>query len=133
MARETLPPELIRFVRNALPDYPSAVLLVLLARETGRSWDEDSILLRMGPSFATAEAVQRYVGLFVARGLVLQDPDGRIRYAPATEDLRQTVEALAQAYERHPVTLIRTIYEVSSGAIESFADAFRWKREEDQP
>jgi hypothetical protein len=50
------------------------------------------------------------------------------QYAPAA-DVRDTVDGLAEMYRTKPVTLVRAIYDRPTRAAQSFADAFRIRKE----
>jgi DNA-binding IclR family transcriptional regulator len=52
------------------------------------------------------------------------------RYDPA-RDVEPAIEELAELYRTRPVSLVRAIYERPSRAVQSFADAFRLRKEEE--
>lgn len=52
------------------------------------------------------------------------------RYDPP-RDLEPAIGELAELYRTKPVSLVRAIYERPSRAIQSFADAFRLRKEEE--
>ena len=57
---------------------------------------------------------------------LVAETDGRYTYAAATND-RTAVDALINAYNTRPVTLVRAIY-ARPKPIKAFADAFRIRR-----
>jgi predicted transcriptional regulator len=64
----------------------------------------------------------------VTSGLVMSSGSGaaeRFHYEPRSEELRKATEELAEVYNTHPVTLIRTVYSRVPDPVTSFADAFR--------
>jgi len=60
-------------------------------------------------------------------GLLDRDGD-RFRYAP-TPAMAGAVDELADMYHTRPVTLVRAIYDRPTRAVQSFADAFRLRKE----
>ena len=56
------------------------------------------------------------------------DPDGGVRYRPASDELRMYGDMLALAYKARPVTLIRMIYALRDARIQTFADAFKLRK-----
>jgi hypothetical protein len=59
----------------------------------------------------------------------LEQANGRYRFRPRSEDDRAALDALVQLYHQRPVTLVKLIYSTPSVAIESFADAFRFRED----
>lgn len=123
--------ELSREVREliftSVPTLDALELLVCLARCPGRIWTLQQLAEAI-PQLKQAEA-QDNLSLFVARRLVRAAGEGH-EFAPGTAPLAEAVVGLLRAYEERPVTLIRTVYAIADERkIQSFADAFRLKRE----
>jgi hypothetical protein len=113
----------------------------------GRAWTPEALARELRVDRAWADAQLR---AFAAARLVRPDPphdgagpapaDGRsgggggeggaFVFAPATPDLERDVTAAAQAYLLHRVRVIEIIYAARpSAAVQSFADAFRLRRD----
>jgi len=60
-------------------------------------------------------------------GLVASPDPATWVFAPRGA-LREAVEALAAAYNQRPVTLVRALYERPAKPLQSFADAFRFRK-----
>jgi hypothetical protein len=71
------------------------------------------------------------LGDMARRGLLAESgPNApRYRYAPRTAALDETVAMLARIYADRRVSVIEFIFSKPSGSIQSFADAFRLRRE----
>jgi hypothetical protein len=121
--------EFCRFLQDAVPGVDAAELLLLLQRESARAWSarEAAAALAPGVTLAEAEAGHHLEG-FRARGLVVGEADGRLRYQPAAEALAQHARTLEKVYRERPVTLIRVIYGLRDKKIRSFAEAFKLRR-----
>jgi hypothetical protein len=128
MTEAELPAQLIRFLRSTVPTYEAAVMLIVISREPARHWSAEDIVAQV-PAIATPEAARQYVDHFAAAGVLRKLEDGTFQYQPASGDVEGAVSALTSAYAQRPVTLIRVIYSIATDKIQSFADAFRLKKD----
>lgn len=128
MGDAALSPELIQFIHTALPSYEAAVVLVYVSRETERSWTVEDLVSAIGPESVDAAAARAHVEHFVRMGIFETLPSERFRVL-YREETAPIVEQLRLAYDRRPVTLIRALDSAARAKIQSFADAFRLKRE----
>jgi len=120
------PQELCLFIQDTIPTIDAAELLVFLAGDRSRQWKVEEIAQELRPTIIAESEIRRSLSLFLTRGLVVENQDGRFHYRPTSPDLDATVGALAKAFNQRPVTLIRIIY---SRKIQSFADAFKIKKD----
>lgn len=65
----------------------------------------------------------------VAAGLAARLSNGEYRYAPHDPALDGTAEDVVRLYNERPVTLVRLLYERPPTAVNTFADAFRLRKE----
>jgi hypothetical protein len=119
--------EFCRFLQEAVTNVDAAELLLVLAREPGRDFSAAEAAAALGARYAEPEAL-RHLEAFRARGLVVVQADGRLRYQPANEQLAAHTRTLEKVYRERPVTLIRVIYGLRDSKIRSFADAFTLRR-----
>jgi hypothetical protein len=118
-----------RFLQNTVTTVDAAELLLALAREPERAWPIAELLGRLGPDVRMTEAeAAKQLELFQSRGLVARDAEERVRFHPDSAPLKAHVQALAKAYNQRPVTLIRMIYALRDARIQSFADAFKLRK-----
>jgi hypothetical protein len=120
--------EFCRFLQTTIPSVDAAELLLVLARDPGRSWSPAELVIAMRPATITEADVARYAEIFQARGLVAQAADKRLQYQPAGAEPAAHVDTLAKTYRERPVTLIRVIYALRDSKIRSFADAFKLRK-----
>jgi hypothetical protein len=116
-------------------DIPESVKQLILARIDSVPELETILLLRehAEQSWTAAEAGQRiYVSPTVAahilksleeRGFLASGESG-YSYSPETDELRNTVDDLANAYAKHLVAVTRMIHGKPSSSVRQFADAF---------
>ena len=100
------------------------ILLLLAAQE--RSWTGAEIFQKIQSSQASVD--QRLESL-VAAGLLAKDDNGQFRFAPKDEDTRKVVKDLAEAYRTRRVRIIEAIYTRKTDAVQSFADAFKFRKD----
>ena len=117
--------EFCRFIQGTITAVDAAELLLWYRGHQDRVIALDEVVAKLGPGISAGDA-EKYVELFVARGLIVR-VEGGYRYRPESE-LAPQVERLAVAYNQRPVTLIRVIYAFRDSSIKSFADAFRLRK-----
>ena len=105
-------------------------LLLLLQATPGRAWTAADVAqqLRIEPSWAAGQLAE-----LVSRGLATPagDAPDAFRYAPAPAALDATVVQLARDYAERRVTVITLIFSKPVDKLRTFADAFRFRK--DQP
>lgn len=118
--------EFCRFLQEVLPTVEAAELL-LLAHAPERAFSAAEAVAALGSGYDEAQ-VRRQLEAFRARDLLVEQPDGRALYRPATQALVAHAHTLDKVYRERPVTLIRVIYGLRDSKIRSFADAFKLQR-----
>jgi DNA-binding FadR family transcriptional regulator len=101
-------------------------LLLAMRRSGARAWSPAELVRELRASDAI---LRDGLAVLQAAGLVAPEPAGLFRYAPASKRLDDLVEALAEAYRDRPSSVTRVIFEPSDARLQSFADAFRLKRD----
>ncbi len=130
MSDTDLPANVRRLVESVVPTMDALELLVFLARHPNEQWTAAEMASEMHPVVIAAPAVNQYLALFESHGLVSTTPDARFQHRPTSPELEAACSALVKAYAERPVTLIRTVYgTVESSKIQSFADAFKIKKD----
>jgi hypothetical protein len=120
--------ELIRFIHSTVPTYESAVLIVVISGDHGKSWSIEEVVAKMSTTI-TLDAARRYCEHFVSVGVLRKREEDTFDYAPVSDDVKKALVELTDAYNRRPVTLIRVIASMPIAKIQAFADSFRFKRE----
>jgi hypothetical protein len=116
-----------RFIHTAIPSVSAAELLLLIFGHPDRWWTVSDLHSGLPSDVNITEAeTTACLEALRARGLVEFDDKKRARYCAASDTL---VRTLAQAYNERPVTLIRMIYALRDSKIQSFADAFKFRKQ----
>lgn len=123
-----LPDTLLQFIRLCIPTYQAAEVLLFFAAHPDGEWSPEEAVAAMLPAVVTVPAMREYAALFADK-LLLAEADGKFRYRPSAE-LDRSVGELARAYKEKPVTLIRAVYRIADSRIQSFADAFKLRKDE---
>jgi len=118
--------EVLQFVDRHIESVEQLEVLLLLV-EDERAWKPAEILQRIQSSSASID--QRLASLRNA-GFVSEESPGVFRYAPADEQTRRTIRDLADSYRERRVRIIEAIYSRKTDSVQTFADAFRFKRKE---
>jgi len=103
-------------------------LLLLLQADPDREWTSAELAneLRIAPDWAERESAE-----LARRGLLMifDGASPRFGYAAPSAEVNAAVEELARTYAERRVSLIEFLYSAPSGRIQSFADAFRLKKD----
>ena len=75
------------------------------------------------------QMVEQCLESLTQAGLAAQLSDGTYRYAAREETLDRTAEAVVRLYNERPVTLVRLLYERPPMAVNTFADAFKLRKQ----
>jgi hypothetical protein len=118
-----------RFVLTSIPSVPFLEALLLLRADPAQQWHPEALAQRL------------YVRDRVAQGL-LEDlctagmatpcapPSSHCyRYQPASSELRDRIDQLADLYAKHLVEVTHLIHSTLDRKAQQFADAFKWRKD----
>jgi len=101
--------------------------ILLLLADNERPWKSSEILQKVQSSQASVE--QRLAALKTSK-FVVEDSAGVFRFAPEDQKIRESIHALAETYRERRVRIIEAIYSRKTDSVQTFADAFRFKRKD---
>jgi hypothetical protein len=129
----TLPELVDSFVTSHLREIDDLHLLVTMASDGDRWFDEDGVARELGMDRRKARAALEHLA---SRNLLEIRVTGDVRYQfhPGTPTLRMAASACVEAYRRYPLALWRLFSERLDRrrSIRDFADAFRLTRHDDR-
>lgn len=99
-------------------------LLLLLKRRTDRVWTAEALVQELR---ASTLLVEQNLKELLAAGLIREEEPGFV-FGPATPALAQACDDLEQAYRQRPVTVVNAIVSAATNNLQTFADAFKFKR-----
>jgi DNA-binding IclR family transcriptional regulator len=117
--------ELLEFISASIRSVWDLELLLCLWRSPERSWSPEDVLRELR---ASDSIVREGLHALQAAGLLIADTDGTYRYAPASRSFDDLVAKLDDLYRTRP-NLVRKAVLLQHNKLQSFADAFRIKRD----
>lgn len=121
-----LPPNVDRFLRDAVRSVWDLELLLLFRRQRPRLWTADELVRDLRASILivgdSLDALQK-------AGLVSKNANEQYQYWPISPELDQLVDEVATAYSSSPVAVTEAILSAPSSSIRIFADAFKIKKD----
>ena len=129
MRRAELSDDIRRFILTSVPSVPYLEALLLLRTDPAVGWDVLRLATRLYVTERqAAEVLTALTAAGVARGEV-QGETTLFCYAPATTELRERLDALAQAYSANLVGVTDLIHSRGDKRAQQFADAFRLRKD----
>lgn len=126
-----LPAEVRDLIAQHMRSMHHVDVLLLLRGAASEAWTarRAATVLQADPARLTPCLTElAAAGLLAPAGAA---PDGpAFRYAPRTTALQHATDLLAAMNNERPVTLIRAVYDRPADPVQSFADAFRLRRED---
>lgn len=127
--RDEIPPELLRFLHSSIDSVEQLQILLLLAEDNSSDWTIDSVSRELRSTYGSVE--KRIMDLQNSGVLTPEASlDGKLRFLPSSPAIKEIVLELTQIYRQRPHRVIAQIYNKPPAALQSFADAFLWKKEE---
>jgi DNA-binding MarR family transcriptional regulator len=121
------PAEIEQFIGQHIESLAQLETLLVLRREPGRSWSCADLARQL---YVTADVCTGIVGDLERRGFVLRDAKiDSIQYRSAGAEADQIIDQLACLYQQRRVAIITQIYSKPVKKVQTFADAFRFRRE----
>jgi hypothetical protein len=120
--------ELKQFVEHNIESVPQLEALLLLRKERGRGWKPVDIAKSL---YIQEDAASALLADFARRGFVNQATSdaGAVVYRPRDETIDRLIEELEVVYQNRRVAVISLIYSKPLNKVQTFADAFRFGKE----
>jgi len=122
-----LPDDVKNFIRATIKSIWALELLLYLRAHSDRTWDVKVLARELR---ASEPALRGSLGLFRAAGVVKEESDGSVRYAPTADHLDPLVRRISDIYGTFPLAISNEIYAPES-KLQDFADAFRLKKDKE--
>jgi hypothetical protein len=128
MANE-FPAEIEQFIAQHIESLAQLELLLLLRRESSRGWTCPELSKQL---YITPDVCMAIVADLERRGFLLRDAANNdlYWYRSAGTATDQLIDQLADLYQQRRVAVITQIYSRPVKNVQTFADAFRLRREE---
>lgn len=129
MGRAELSNDIRRFILTSVPSVPYLEAILLLRSDPDVGWDVPRLAARLYVAERqAAEVLTALAAASIAQGEG-QGETALFHYAPATAELRERLDALAQAYSTNLVEVTDLVHTRTDKRAQQFADAFRWRKD----
>jgi hypothetical protein len=124
---DEFPAELRQFIANHVESIAQLEALLILRQETAHAWRAEPLAQRL---YITPEMSEGILADLARRGFAVRSDEGEYQYAAGNADQDRLVNDLATHYRSRRVAVITEIYSKPVNKVQTFADAFRLRREE---
>lgn len=130
-----LPDDVRRFLLGSVSSIPFLEALLLLRGEPETRWSARQVAQRL---YVSDRRAQELLAELLVAGVVHGSPPEapRFCYQPASPELRQVLDGLAEVYAHHLVEVTHLIHsradkrDKRDNRAQKFADAFRWRKDD---
>jgi hypothetical protein len=129
MVNTVIPEGARRFVLTSIPSVPFLEALLLLRADPSQQWCPEALARRL---YVRDRMAQELLDDLCTAGMATPcDPPAShcYRYQPASEELRDRIDGLADLYARHLVEVTLLIHSSLDRKAQQFADAFKWRKD----
>ena len=117
--------DLSEFVQGSFGSVWSLELLLFVYRGQDRCWTTDELV---GELRTSEIVVSESLSSLITAGLIVAESDNSVRYRTASPDQDDLVRRLESEYGRKPAAIRRLILNNPNRKLQSFLDAFQFKR-----
>lgn len=118
--------DVLSFLRTSIRSVWTLELLLLLWRAQERAWSAEELVRELR---ASDSIVLDGLAALQAAGLVVSVGKNGFRYTPASSVLDGLVQRLAQLYRERPMAVTKALFASPERNLQTFADAFRLKKD----
>jgi hypothetical protein len=119
-------PDIAAFLRAHFKSVWALELLLFLKSHARQAWTGEQLVeaLRTSETIVTVSLAS-----LIAGGLIASEPDGQVRYAPASDDLSRLVDITQALYAKKPDAVRRVIVSGAATGLSAFANSFRLRND----
>jgi hypothetical protein len=117
--------EIRRFILTSIPSVPHLEAILLLRNHHAETWDGKALARRLYLS----EKAGGDLLVELSEAAVVQFDGAGYRYHPASKDLRDKIDQLADVYASHLIEVANLIHSKTGKRAQQFADAFKWRKD----
>jgi len=118
--------DLLAFIRGSFCSIWSMELFLLLKTDPARHWSPVELVTALrGSDSVVAQSIRS----LLAAGLIVEEADGRVRYAPASPDIETLANEAQHFYAKKPDAVRRVIVTAAQDQLRAFSDAFKLRKD----
>lgn len=118
--------QVLQFLRNHIESVEQLEILSLIFEHPSREWTISTLSLELRSSEI---AIGKRLSALVSARVLLAPDDSIPRYRPACQAQSQLLEEVLAFYRLRPHRVLEILYSKPVSAMQSFADAFRFKKD----
>jgi hypothetical protein len=128
MAQQYIPEDVARFVLEKIDSVAQLEALLLLRGDKEKEWSVEALAARL---YISEEQTAHLLLGLSAQGFVAAKSVelALYRYEPASAELHQMLERVAEFYAKHLVPITNLIHSKAKPRIQEFAEAFRLRKD----
>ncbi|MES2273193.1 MAG: hypothetical protein V4487_03280 [Chlamydiota bacterium] len=117
--------EIQKFIQGSIPSLEALEILFFLYQYPEKSFSVETVLkeIQSSPKSVSLRLIQ-----LQDKGLIIETERNHYQFSPRSLDLREKVEQLKACYVAYRLKVIEVIYLPASDGIQSFSDAFQFKK-----
>lgn len=126
MTETGIPTEVRDFISEHIASMEQIEVLLLLSGQPEKEWPVDAVVahIQSGPA-----SILAHLRAFCEQGLLVQKSNQVYQFSARTEKLAQAMRALATTYKERRIKVIELIYQKPADGVQSFADAFKLRKD----
>jgi hypothetical protein len=127
MDKAIIPEDLRRFILTSVPSVPFLEALLLLRADPAQAWQPETLARRL---YIRERVAQTLLDDLCTAGIATcGGASGTYAYGPASAELRDLIDRLADMYAKHLVDVTNLIHSSLDRKAQQFADAFKWRKD----
>ena len=132
MTDRDLPEDVRQLIHASVPTIDALEVFMLFVQHPGEAYSPAEVATRIAPAAMPEPAIVEYLTLLREQGIVSGSAEEGWVHRPAGDPrLAAAIRSLCVAYEKRPVTLVRTVYAIADAKkLQAFSDAFRLRRKD---
>jgi hypothetical protein len=127
MSNDQIPENIRRFIFACIDSVEQLEVLAMLHDQPDKDWTYLALSQELR---STESSVEKRVRDLVDRRVIHPIASGSFRFNPRSEEVRQVVHDLVGVYRLRPYRVMELIFSKPVNAMQSFADAFKFKKED---
>ena len=124
---DDFPLELKQFIAQHVESLAQLEALLILRQDSQTPWKSGNLCKRL---YISPDMCEGILVDLIRRGFAERTAEGAVQYRPPSDDADRLLAGLAAIYQERRVAVITEIYSKPVNKVQTFADAFRLRKEE---
>jgi hypothetical protein len=129
--RQVSEEKVFRFIADHIDTIPQMEALLLLWESRPRPWTEEQLAARLYVDSKTVKSLLQHLGALRLVHLTGEGTEKGYRYETESGEMDHLIEAVAETYRVHLLSVSALIHSKASPGVRAFARAFKFTKERD--